>query len=192
LISKPSEICHVMDRGDRREDIFVIDVGRQDLLKTLAETCQKTAWRAHAYCLMRNHSHLVLETPNANLEEGMRWFLSAYTIRLNHRQKLFGHVFSGPHKALIVEGCGNEGLSRRGWRKCDLAMRRRNDPGKLAIAARLRSETPLPVKWTAARVQIGTTKGAKSLLQHLAHGPNRNKPARANEPSAQLEFQSPV
>jgi REP element-mobilizing transposase RayT len=106
-VEYPGAIYHVMDRGDRREDIFVNDVDRQDFLKTLAEACQKTAWEVHAYCLMRNHFHLVLETPNANLVEGMRWFLSAYTIRLNHRQKLFGHVFSGRYKALIVEGSGN-------------------------------------------------------------------------------------
>jgi len=46
--------------------------------------------------------------------------------------------------------------------------RRRSDPGKLASAARLRSETTLPIKWIAARVQIGTAKGAKSVLHHLA------------------------
>jgi REP element-mobilizing transposase RayT len=91
-VEYPGAIYHVMDRGDRREDIFVNDVDRQDLLKTLAEACQKTAWQVHAYCLMRNHFHLVVETPDANLVEGMRWLLSAYTIRLNHRQKLFGHV----------------------------------------------------------------------------------------------------
>src|ERR1039458_8056686 len=106
-VEYPGATYHVMDRGDRWEDIFVNDVDRQDFLKTLAEACQKTAWQVHAYCLMRNHFHLVLETPNANLVEGMRWFLSAYTIRLNHRQKLFGHVFSGRYKALIVEGSGN-------------------------------------------------------------------------------------
>ena len=106
-VEYPGAIYHVMDRGDRQEDIFVDDVDRQDLLKTLAEACRKTDWQVHAYCLMRNHFHLVLETPNANLVEGMRWFLSAYTIRLNHRQKLWGHVFSGRYKALIVEGSGN-------------------------------------------------------------------------------------
>ena len=58
---------HVMNRGDRQENIFVDDVDRQDFLKTLAEGCQKTGWRVHAYCLMKNHFHLVVETPNANL-----------------------------------------------------------------------------------------------------------------------------
>lgn len=95
-----------MSRGDRRENIFIDDVDRQDFLKTLAEACQKTGFEVHAYCLMRNHFHLVVETPNGNLVAGMRWLLSSYTLRLNHRRKLFGHVFSGRYKALIVDGSG--------------------------------------------------------------------------------------
>ncbi len=103
----PGAIYHVMSRGDRREDVFLDDVDRQDFLKTLAEACQKSGWQVHAYCLMNNHFHLVVETPDANLVQGMRWLLSAYTIRLNHRHKLFGHVFSGRYKALLVEGSGH-------------------------------------------------------------------------------------
>jgi hypothetical protein len=61
-----------------------------------------------------------------------------------------------------------------------------------AIAARLRSETTLPIKWIAARVQIGTAKGAKSVLPHLAQSQDQRKTARALEPCAQLEFQSTV
>ena len=93
-----------MSRGDRREDIFKDDVDRQDFLKTLSEACQKTRFEVHAYCLMGNHFHLVVETPEANLVAGMRWLLSAYTIRFNHRHNLAGHVFSGRYKALLVEG----------------------------------------------------------------------------------------
>ena len=84
-IQYPGAMYHVMSRGDRREDIFPDDVDRQDFLKTLAEGCQKTDWQVHAYCLMRNHYHLVVETPNANLVAGMAWLQSSYTIRLNHR-----------------------------------------------------------------------------------------------------------
>ena len=105
-VEYPGAIYHVMSRGDRCEAIFLDDVDRQDYLKTLAEGSQKTGWQIHAYCLMKNHFHLVLETPNANLVEGMRWLLSAYTIRLNHRHELFGHVFSGRYKALLVDGSG--------------------------------------------------------------------------------------
>ena len=106
-IDYPGAIHHVMSRGDRREDIYHDEVDRQDFLKTQAETCQKTDWQVHAYCLMSNHFHLVLETPNANLVEGMQWLLSTYTIRLNRRHETPGHVFSGRYKALIVEGEGD-------------------------------------------------------------------------------------
>ena len=102
----PGAVYHVMSRGDRRENIFLDDVDRQDFLKTLAEAAQKSGWQIHAYCLMSNHFHAVLETPDANLVAGMRWLLSAYTIRLNHRHNLFGHVFSGRYKALLVDSHG--------------------------------------------------------------------------------------
>ena len=71
--------------------------------KTLAEACQKAGFAVHAYCLMKNHFHLVVQTPQGNLVAGMRW-LSAYSLRLNHRRKLSGHVLSGRYKALVVEG----------------------------------------------------------------------------------------
>ena len=80
----------------------------------MAECCVKSGWQVHAYCLMNNHFHLVIETPQANLvalsadrQAGMKWFLGAYTSRFNRRHKLFGHLFSGCYKALVVEGGGN-------------------------------------------------------------------------------------
>lgn len=103
----PDAIYHVMSRGNRRQTIYLDDVDRHDFLKTLAEACQKTSWQVHAYCLMSNHYHLVVETPNANLVAGMAWLQSAYTIRLNRRHKLIGHVLSGRYKAQLVEGSGN-------------------------------------------------------------------------------------
>ncbi len=57
-VEYPGAIYHVMSRGDRREDVFLDDVDRQDFLKTLAEACQKSGWQVHAYCLMNNHFHL--------------------------------------------------------------------------------------------------------------------------------------
>jgi REP element-mobilizing transposase RayT len=103
----PGAMYHVMSRGNRRQKIFLDDVDRQDFIKTLAEACQKTNWQVHAYCLMPNHYHLVLETPEPNLVAGMAWLQSTYTIRLNHRHKLFGHVLSGRYKSQLVEGSGN-------------------------------------------------------------------------------------
>jgi REP element-mobilizing transposase RayT len=83
-VEYPGAIYHVMSRGDQREDIFLNDVDRHDFIKTLAEACQKTDWQIHAFCLMRNHYHLVLETPNPDLVSGMAWLQSTYTIRLNN------------------------------------------------------------------------------------------------------------
>jgi len=73
----------------------------------LGEACGKTGWQIHAWCLMGNHFHLVVETPQGNLVAGMKWFLGTYTSRFNRRHRLFGHHFSGRYKALIVDGSGD-------------------------------------------------------------------------------------
>jgi REP element-mobilizing transposase RayT len=102
----PGALYHVMNRGDRREDIFRDDQDRARFLETLAEACTKTGWQVHAFCLMPNHFHLVVETPQPNLVAGMKWFLGTYTSRFNRRHKLAGHLFSGRYKSLLVSGRG--------------------------------------------------------------------------------------
>ena len=96
-------VYHLMNRGDRKEPIFRDDSDRMLFLETLGQACAKTDWQVHAYCLMRNHFHLVVETPKANLVAGMKWFLGTYTARFNRRHKLFAHLFSGRYKALVVD-----------------------------------------------------------------------------------------
>ena len=103
----PGAIYHVMNRGDRREAIFWDDRDRSRFLETLAESCEKTGWQVHAYGLMGNHFHLVVETPRANLCAGMHWLLGTYTTRLNRRHRRFGHLFSGRYKSLRVDGSGS-------------------------------------------------------------------------------------
>jgi putative transposase len=105
-VQYPGAIYHVMNRGDHREPIFRSDKDRELFLKTLNEACDKTDWQIHAWCLMSNHFHLVLETPRANLVAGMKWLLGTYTMRFNHRHRLFGHLFSGRYKALPVDNSG--------------------------------------------------------------------------------------
>src|SRR5213083_1201692 len=106
-VQYPDAIYHVMNRGDRREAIFKDDADRHRWVETLGECCQRTDWQVHAYCLMANHFHLVMETPKANLVGGMKWLLGTYTGRFNRRHKLFGHLFSGRYKSLIVDGSGS-------------------------------------------------------------------------------------
>jgi len=97
-------IYHVMSRGDRQESIFGDDEDRRRFLGTLGEACARGGWQVHAYCLMGNHFHLVLETPQPTLVAGMKWFLGTYTQRFNARHRLRGHLFAGRYKSLLVDG----------------------------------------------------------------------------------------
>ena len=103
-----------MNRGDRRELIFMDDGDRQRFVETLGEVCAKTGWQFHAYVLMPNHFHWVVETPQPNLVAGIKGWLGTYTSRFNRRHKLFGHLFSGRYKSLIVDGSGSGYLKSLG------------------------------------------------------------------------------
>jgi putative transposase len=296
-------VYHIVNRGDRREAIFRDDQDRARFLTTLGEACTKTGWQVHAYCLMPNHFHLVVETPQPNLVAGMQWLLGTYTSRFNRRHQVVGHLFSGRYKSLLIGGDGGylrtvsdyvhlnpvrakllrageplrsyrwssvpeyltppaqrpawlrvdrvlgewgipkdspagrraferrleerrrqaedeafrairqgwcfgdetfrqellekvatqagpqhygeelresaaakaerlvaEELRRRGWQESELAVRRKGDPGKVAIAERLRRETTMTLAWIAHRLQMGT----KTHLAHLLHWHRRN------------------
>ena len=97
-------IYHVMSRGDRLEKICDDDEDRRIFLKTLGEACGKAGWEVHAYCLMNNHFHLVIETPQPTLVAGMKWMLGTYSQRYNARHRQRGHVFAVRYKSLLVDG----------------------------------------------------------------------------------------
>ncbi|MBX9742971.1 MAG: transposase [Chthoniobacterales bacterium] len=97
-------IYHVMNRGDQGENIFFDDEDRRKFLAMLARTCIKAGWQVHAYCLMSNHFHLVIETPQPTLVDGMKWLLGVYTQSFNKRHQKRGHLFAGRYKSLIVDG----------------------------------------------------------------------------------------
>jgi putative transposase len=88
-VQYPGAIYHIMSGGDHREAIFRGDKDRELFLQTLEQACAKADWQVHAWCLMSNHFHLVVETPKANLVEGMKWLLGTYTARFNRKHKLF-------------------------------------------------------------------------------------------------------
>jgi putative transposase len=96
-------LYHITSRGDHREDIFMDDVDRQSFLNILGQVCARTGWICHAYCLMDNHYHLVIETPKPNLSKGMRQLNGVYTQAFNRRHDRVGHVFQGRYKAIIVD-----------------------------------------------------------------------------------------
>ena len=79
------------------------DLDRERFVATLGGLCARTGWRVHAFVLMTNHYHLLVETPQANLIAGMRWFQTTYTMRYNRRHRLSGHLFQGRYKAVVVD-----------------------------------------------------------------------------------------
>jgi putative transposase len=97
-------VYHVMARGNQGRAIFRDERDRQRFLDTVGEACEKTGWRVHAYVLMGNHYHLLVETPEGNLVAGMKWLQGAYTQRFNSRHEVFGHLFQGRYKAVVVDG----------------------------------------------------------------------------------------
>lgn len=102
-IEYPGAVYHVMSRGDHQEAIYREDADRELFLKCLGEAAGRTGWQIHAYVLMSNHYHLLLETPQANLVIGMKWLQGTYTQRFNSRHRLHGHLFQGRYKALNVD-----------------------------------------------------------------------------------------
>jgi putative transposase len=95
---------HVMARGNRREEIFLDEEDRRFFLKAVSEVCAQTGWRVHAWVLMGNHYHLFIETPEANLVEGMKWLQNTYTRRFNVRHRAWGRLFGDRYKSVVVEG----------------------------------------------------------------------------------------
>jgi putative transposase len=96
-------VYHVMARGNAGRRIFLSRKDYSSFLETLGEACQKAGWRIHAYVLMNNHYHLLLETPEPNLVHGMKWLQQTFTQRWNVRHKNRGHLFQGRYKAVPVD-----------------------------------------------------------------------------------------
>ena len=102
-VEYPGAVYHVTSRGNARQKIFWGDLDRELFLSLLAHVVSRYGWRCHAYCLMENHYHLMLETPKANLSLGMRQLNGVYTQAFNRRHRRVGHLFQGRFKAILVE-----------------------------------------------------------------------------------------
>ena len=99
----PGALYHVTSRGNARASIYADDADRERFLVLLTQVVQRYHWLCHAYCLMDNHYHLLIETPEGNLSHGMRQANGLYTQYYNRRHGQVGHVFQGRYKAIVVE-----------------------------------------------------------------------------------------
>ena len=99
----PGAIYHLTNRGNARQDIFADDDDRERFLTILADSVRRFNWICHAYCLMGNHYHLLMETLDPNVSRGMRQLNGMYTQAFNRRHSCVGHVFQGRYKSILVE-----------------------------------------------------------------------------------------
>jgi len=99
----PGAVYHLTSRGNARQEIFLDDTDRELFLSTLSHVISRYGWLCHAYCLMDNHYHLLIETPKANLSLGMRQLNGVYTQTFNRSHRRVGHIFQGRYKAILVE-----------------------------------------------------------------------------------------
>ncbi|MFZ6820036.1 transposase [Undibacterium sp. Ji22W] len=102
-LSFPGAIYQITSRGNARSAVYLGDDDRRGFLDLLAECITKFNWICHAYCLMDNHYHLLIETPDANLQVGMRQLNGVCTQQFNRRHARVGHVFQGKYKAILVD-----------------------------------------------------------------------------------------
>ena len=102
-ITYPGAFYHVTSRGNEQKDVFKSQRDREKFLEYLASATERYGAVIHAYCLLSNHYHLLLETPGGNLLQIMRHINGAYTTYFNVKRKRAGHLFQGRFKAILVE-----------------------------------------------------------------------------------------
>ena len=102
-IEYPGAVYHITSRGNAYQDIFLDDPDREKFLDVLDQAVERFNWLCHAYCLMTNHYHLLIETVDPTLSRGMRQLNGVYTQAFNRRHERVGHLFQGRYKAILVE-----------------------------------------------------------------------------------------
>jgi putative transposase len=102
-IQFPGAVYHVTARGNERKIIFADDVDCRCFLSTLRQAMERHHVSCHAYCLMGNHYHLLLETPEGNLSRAMQHLNNVYAQRFNRRHDRVGHLFQGRFDAQLIE-----------------------------------------------------------------------------------------
>jgi REP element-mobilizing transposase RayT len=96
-------VYHITSRGNEKKLIFKDERDREIFLDTLSQVDKRYNWLCHAYCLMNNHYHLIIETPDGNLSAGMRQLNGVYTQAFNRQHNRVGHLFQGRYKGILIQ-----------------------------------------------------------------------------------------
>jgi putative transposase len=161
-------IYHVTSRGNRRQHVFTDDRDRRRFLALLDHVANRLDWAGHAYCLMPNHFHLVMETPSPTLSAGLQWLNGSYAQWFNWRHQKDGHLFQGRFHSVLVE---------TDVHLLELSRYTVQNP----VRARLCS-SPIDWPWSSCRAMLGLTRPADFLMvgRVLDHfGPDRDRARRA-------------
>ena len=145
---------HVIARGNHREEIFLDEEDRRFFLKALAEVCAQTGWMVHAWVILGDHYHLFIETPEANLVEGMKWLQNTYTRRFNLRHRAWGKVFGDRYKSVVVEGELPDYYGR-------LVDYIHLNPARSGIVSGRRGESVLDYPWSSLAVGYALPAGKR-------------------------------
>jgi putative transposase len=145
----PGGVYHVTARGNRRQEIFIDDSDRWRMLELLTAVCEQSKWQIHAYCLMPNHYHLVVEIVEPTLSDGFQRLNSVYAQGFNRRHLKTGHLFQGRFHSVAVESEGH---------LLELSRYLVRNP----VRARLCSE-PADWPWSNYRAMLGITAPARFL-----------------------------
>ena len=177
-------VYHVMARGDGGKNVIDDDKDRFAWTDLMEKARGRFGWRVHAWVLMGNHFHLLLETPEPNLVAGMKWVLGVFSQGWNRRRGRRGHVFQGRYKTVVVNGEAADGSYfkivadyihlnpvRSGWvggeaGGCLRSWRWRKDETEL-VAALVRKRTAMPNRWVASRLGMGHEVGVTRAVRRF-------------------------
>jgi len=179
----PDAVYHVTTRGNGGEDIFVDDQDRQQFLDVLEEVVLRSGWIIHAYVLMGNHYHLLVETPKANLSRGMRQLNGVYTQRFNTRHASGGRVFQGRFKAILLE---------RDAYLLELARYIVLNPLRLKAAKNISRYRWSSYRATAGEIQAPSWLNTAWTLAHFGRGSSVAQRKYAEFVAAGLSLPSPL
>jgi REP element-mobilizing transposase RayT len=98
----PGAFYHIVNRGNAQGKIFLNNRDREKFLEYLKDSVDRFSLRVHAYCLMDNHYHLIVETPEGNISQALQWLNVSYAVYFNKKRKRIGHLFQGRFKSLII------------------------------------------------------------------------------------------
>ena len=140
----PGAIYHITSRGNARENIYLDKEDRETFLSILADTVARHNWLCHAYCLMDNHYHLLIETLDPTLSLGMRQLNGVYTQTFNRSHDRVGHIFQGRYKSILVE------MDSHLLELCRYIVL---NPAKAGMA-----KTPEQWEWSSYRATVGASK----------------------------------